>query len=176
MGNVTQGWLEGSPLTTGSSSSQGWKKIILQLGLHDNLYKDTGNSKGSQGVLLLCFIALTFPNGKGGIFCTLTFPNTNISWWRFVLPYLQRRLFPSESLPTLLVVNSIIARRSQFLCLIITLPSQVEVWNRGCPRLAQSFSLMDLQSWAMMAYAFSPNTWEAEAGGLLSSRPAWSTE
>jgi hypothetical protein len=28
----------------------------------------------------------------------------------------------------------------------------------------------------MMAYAFSPNTWEAEAGGLLSSRPAWSTE
>jgi hypothetical protein len=27
-----------------------------------------------------------------------------------------------------------------------------------------------------MAYAFNPSTWEAEAGGFLSSRPAWSTE
>jgi major histocompatibility complex class I len=24
--------------------------------------------------------------------------------------------------------------------------------------------------------AFTPSTWEAEAGGFLSSRPAWSTE
>jgi hypothetical protein len=28
----------------------------------------------------------------------------------------------------------------------------------------------------MMAHAFNPSTWEAEAGGFLSSRPAWSTE
>jgi hypothetical protein len=28
----------------------------------------------------------------------------------------------------------------------------------------------------VVAYAFSPSTWEAEAGGFLSSRPAWSTE
>jgi hypothetical protein len=27
-----------------------------------------------------------------------------------------------------------------------------------------------------MAHTFSPITWEAEAGGFLSSRPAWSTE
>jgi hypothetical protein len=27
-----------------------------------------------------------------------------------------------------------------------------------------------------MAHAFIPSTWEAEAGGFLSSRPAWSTE
>ena len=27
-----------------------------------------------------------------------------------------------------------------------------------------------------MAHAFNPSTWEAEAGGFLSSRPAWSTE
>ncbi|WP_353803043.1 hypothetical protein, partial [Acinetobacter baumannii] len=27
-----------------------------------------------------------------------------------------------------------------------------------------------------MAHAFNPSTWEAEAGGYLSSRPAWSTE
>jgi hypothetical protein len=25
-------------------------------------------------------------------------------------------------------------------------------------------------------HAFNPSTWEAEAGGFLSSRPAWSTE
>jgi hypothetical protein len=28
----------------------------------------------------------------------------------------------------------------------------------------------------MVAQAFNPSTWEAEAGGFLSSMPAWSTE
>jgi hypothetical protein len=28
----------------------------------------------------------------------------------------------------------------------------------------------------MVAHAFDPSTWEAEAGGFLSLRPAWSTE
>jgi major histocompatibility complex class I len=28
----------------------------------------------------------------------------------------------------------------------------------------------------VVAQAFNPSTWEAEAGGFLSSRPAWSTE
>jgi hypothetical protein len=31
-------------------------------------------------------------------------------------------------------------------------------------------------SWAVVVHAFNPSTWEAEAGGFLSSRPAWSTE
>jgi hypothetical protein len=31
-------------------------------------------------------------------------------------------------------------------------------------------------SLAVLAHAFNPSTWEAEAGGFLSSRPAWSTE
>jgi collagenase-like PrtC family protease len=30
--------------------------------------------------------------------------------------------------------------------------------------------------WAVVAHTFSPSTWEAKAGGFLSSRPAWSTE
>jgi hypothetical protein len=29
---------------------------------------------------------------------------------------------------------------------------------------------------AVVAHAFNPSTWEAEAGGSLSTRPAWSTE
>jgi hypothetical protein len=29
---------------------------------------------------------------------------------------------------------------------------------------------------AVVANAFNPSTWEAEAGGFLSLRPAWSTE
>jgi hypothetical protein len=29
---------------------------------------------------------------------------------------------------------------------------------------------------AVVAHAFNPSTWEAEAGGFLSSRPAWSTK
>jgi major histocompatibility complex class I len=28
----------------------------------------------------------------------------------------------------------------------------------------------------VVAHAFNPSTWEAEAGGFLSSRPTWSTE
>jgi hypothetical protein len=28
----------------------------------------------------------------------------------------------------------------------------------------------------VMAHTFNPSTWEAEAGGFLSSRPAWFTE
>jgi hypothetical protein len=29
---------------------------------------------------------------------------------------------------------------------------------------------------AVVAHAFNPSTWEAEAGGFLSSRPFWSTK
>jgi hypothetical protein len=29
---------------------------------------------------------------------------------------------------------------------------------------------------AVVAHAFNPSTWEAEAGGFLSLRPAWSTK
>jgi hypothetical protein len=32
------------------------------------------------------------------------------------------------------------------------------------------------KGWAVVVHAFNPRTWEAEAGGFLSSRPAWSTE
>ena len=32
------------------------------------------------------------------------------------------------------------------------------------------------KSQAVVAHAFNPSTWESEAGGFLSSRPAWSTE
>jgi len=32
------------------------------------------------------------------------------------------------------------------------------------------------QSWAVVAHAFNPSSWEAEASGSLSSSPAWSTE
>ena len=28
----------------------------------------------------------------------------------------------------------------------------------------------------VVAHSFNPSTWEAEAGGFLSSRPAWSTK
>jgi hypothetical protein len=32
------------------------------------------------------------------------------------------------------------------------------------------------KSQAVVVHAFNPSTWEAEAGGFLSSRPAWSTK
>jgi hypothetical protein len=33
-----------------------------------------------------------------------------------------------------------------------------------------------LVRWAVVVHAFNPSTQEAEAGGFLSSRPAWSTK
>jgi major histocompatibility complex class I len=35
---------------------------------------------------------------------------------------------------------------------------------------------INILSRAVVGHAFDPSTWEAEAGGFLSSRPAWSTE
>jgi hypothetical protein len=32
------------------------------------------------------------------------------------------------------------------------------------------------EGWVMVAHTFNPSTWEAEAGGFLSLRPAWYTE
>jgi hypothetical protein len=40
--------------------------------------------------------------------------------------------------------------------------------------VSNKIKMMD--SWAVVAHAFNPSTQEAEAGGFLSSRPAWSTE
>ena len=37
-------------------------------------------------------------------------------------------------------------------------------------------SLLKIIRRAVVAHAFNPTTWEAEAGRFLSSRPAWSTE
>jgi hypothetical protein len=34
----------------------------------------------------------------------------------------------------------------------------------------------DISELGVVAHAFNPCTWEAEAGGFLSSRPAWSTK
>jgi hypothetical protein len=40
-----------------------------------------------------------------------------------------------------------------------------------------TFVFKDLVSlWAVVAHTFNPSPWEAEAGGFLSSIPAWSTE
>jgi hypothetical protein len=38
------------------------------------------------------------------------------------------------------------------------------------------FKDLFILSWAVVAHAFNPSTWEAEAGGFMSLRPAWSTE
>jgi hypothetical protein len=36
------------------------------------------------------------------------------------------------------------------------------------------FIKKEFESWAVVAHAFNPSTWEAEAGEFLSSRPTWS--
>ena len=39
-----------------------------------------------------------------------------------------------------------------------------------------SFPRHNVLSQAVVAHAFNPSTWEAEAGRFLSSKPAWSTK
>ena len=35
---------------------------------------------------------------------------------------------------------------------------------------------VDEEKMGMVVHTFNPNTWEAESGGFLNSRPAWPTE
>jgi hypothetical protein len=45
------------------------------------------------------------------------------------------------------------------------------------PSRYEELNLKNLpMNWEVVAHAFDPNTWEAEAGRFLSSSPAWSTE
>jgi hypothetical protein len=39
-----------------------------------------------------------------------------------------------------------------------------------------TLSLLQSFTQAVVAHAFNPSTWEAEAGGFLSLRPAWFTK
>jgi hypothetical protein len=50
-------------------------------------------------------------------------------------------------------------------------------WLAGTTGCGMLVSLLSLLIFAfLVAHAFNPSTQEAEAGGFLSSRPAWSTE
>jgi hypothetical protein len=44
----------------------------------------------------------------------------------------------------------------------------------GFGEMAQRLRVPDVPG--IVAHAFNPSTWEAEAGGFLSLRPAWSTK
>jgi hypothetical protein len=48
--------------------------------------------------------------------------------------------------------------------------------NKILTNQIQEHIKMIIHSWAVVTHAFNPSTWEAEAGGFLSLRPAWSTE
>jgi major histocompatibility complex class I len=47
-------------------------------------------------------------------------------------------------------------------------------FGREVGKIAQQLKVLVVLG--VVAHAFNPNTWEAEAGGFLSSRPAWSTK
>jgi hypothetical protein len=55
-------------------------------------------------------------------------------------------------------------------CKTITIPAELP----ATPTQPLNWKLKFGQ--AVVAHAFNPSTWEAEAGRFLSSRPAWSTE
>jgi hypothetical protein len=61
------------------------------------------------------------------------------------------------------------SRRGLYTCLLFSLGKLQNVRTHE-GRLRRTIS------WAVVAHAFNPSTWQAEAGGFLSSRPAWSSE
>jgi hypothetical protein len=63
----------------------------------------------------------------------------------------------------------------EFQVLLITAPSH-QAYSENFHILSDFLSLKNEISWAVVAHAFNPSIWEAEAGRFLSSRPAWSTE
>jgi hypothetical protein len=60
------------------------------------------------------------------------------------------------------------------------------LWSTGFIRFTNPWSTRNASHWwtfvilnfmpGVVAHTFNPSTWEAEAGGFLSSRPAWSTK
>jgi hypothetical protein len=70
------------------------------------------------------------------------------------------------------------------LCLVIALLMEPEGWPRSARTHTPLLSLSRLPLSLFKSVfrpgvvedAFNPNTWEAEAGGFLSLRPAWSTK
>jgi hypothetical protein len=72
-----------------------------------------------------------------------------------------------------------------YYCIEKSIPGQAQLlgppvrcWDTCCSWVSPETSLKgEWQTrWAVVAHAFNPSTWEAEAGGFLSSRQAWSTK
>jgi hypothetical protein len=52
----------------------------------------------------------------------------------------------------------------------------IYIWIWILDFILQLYPEIDNSGQAVVAHAFNPSTWEEEAGGFLSSRPAWSTK
>jgi hypothetical protein len=73
------------------------------------------------------------------------------------------RAFPLPHLPTAYSFSSAVLRK-------IKPKQQNQKVENQTDKLKKKISR------AVVVHAFNPSTWEAEAGGFLSSRPAWSTK
>jgi hypothetical protein len=80
----------------------------------------------------------------------------------------------------LLDLNSLCSTsQSQICCDSLASGSAPEPWNRGplcCLRKGFPLTIKRVKTGLVVAHAFNLSTREAEAGGFLSSRPAWSTK
>jgi hypothetical protein len=74
-----------------------------------------------------------------------------------------------------LLVAQILGAPIQFICLI-NWYSSVLADKRSIVENKQPTLKFNKYSQVVVAHAFNPSTQEAEAGGFLSSRPAWSTK
>jgi hypothetical protein len=66
--------------------------------------------------------------------------------------------------------------KSDFCILCTKAPESPCIQTEEGPNLTFPSQLEILIAPGVVAHAFNPSTWEAETGGFLSLRPAWSTE
>jgi hypothetical protein len=70
-----------------------------------------------------------------------------------------------------ILITEILKKKKAYIFLRKSDPDQI----KHTKQRRKIFGIKNL-SRTVVAYAFNPSTWEAEAGRFLSSRPAWSTE
>jgi hypothetical protein len=70
------------------------------------------------------------------------------------------------------------AKFSLFDFVLVLISCSIILSDCYCAITTFSFLILKIsKKWpGVVVHAFNPSTWEAEAGGFLSSRPAWSTE
>jgi hypothetical protein len=134
-------------------------------------YIDTQPAQSS-----VCISLQSWPLCTGQPIRRMTLGKVNSSWAATSCPWFS--VSEQESVefpPSMLTCPLILPSFCSCLCNHVQTYVYIYAWNKNKEKAAINLRMGDVVP-GVVAHAFNPNTWEAEAGGFLSSRPAWSTE